>query len=175
MKDMRLCFAKFAICKTSDNWLLLYIMVKQIGKKVGVLMLRWFLVLLCLLGGVMLVNTDLVMAEEMESCTCTDGKIGTRPATSILGQNAESTVGCECGGGEAVSSVLTLVIDILTIGVGILGVVGISIVGIQYLTAAGDESKVKKSKQRMFEIVIGVAMYAVMYALLKWALPSFTP
>ena len=69
--------------------------------------------------------------------------------------------------------ILNLVVDIMTIGVGILGVVSISIVGIQYLTAGDSEEKVRTAKRRLFEIVIGLAAYAVIYALLKWLLPNF--
>ena len=61
----------------------------------------------------------------------------------------------------------------MTIGIGILGVIGISVVGIQYLTAGGSEEKTRKAKQRMLEIVIGLAVYAVMYAVLSWLLPNF--
>lgn len=90
--------------------------------------------------------------------------------TAILGEN-----GCSCdnGKGDSIIAILTLVVDIMTIGVGILGVIGIVWTGIQYLTAAGDEAKVRKSKQRMLEIVIGLAVYVVIYALLKWLLPGF--
>ena len=65
------------------------------------------------------------------------------------------------------------VANVLTAGVGILGVIGISIVGVQYLTAGGNEEKTRKAKRRLFEIIIGLAVYAVIYALLQFLLPSF--
>ncbi|MBR2998636.1 hypothetical protein IKF34_02610 [Candidatus Saccharibacteria bacterium] len=89
--------------------------------------------------------------------------------TSILGEN-----GCSCKSGETaengegVKRVLNLVVEIMSIGVGILGVVGITIVGIQYLTAGGSEEKTRKAKRRLVEILIGLALYAVMAALLTW-------
>lgn len=89
---------------------------------------------------------------------------------------ASILVGCdkaEQGGGEGVKCIINLVVDIMTVGVGILSVIGITVVGIQYLTSAGSEEKARKAKRRLFEIVIGVALYAVAYALLKWLLPSF--
>ena len=61
----------------------------------------------------------------------------------------------------------------MTIGVGILGVVGISVVGIQYLTSGDSEEKTRKAKPRLFEIIIGLVAYALIYALLKWLLPNF--
>ena len=74
----------------------------------------------------------------------------------------------ECG----VFMVLNLVIDILTYGVGILAVIGISITGIIYLTAKGNEQQVEKAKKRIFEIVIGLAVYAVLYSGLNFLLPG---
>lgn len=69
--------------------------------------------------------------------------------------------------------ILNLVVDIMTVGIGVLGVIGITVVGIQYLTAGGSEEKVRKSKRRMFEIIIGLVAYVVLYAALRWLLPSF--
>jgi len=114
--------------------------------------------------------------DNTESCTCTkpDGTIvqGTKTKTAILGNGTET--GCECGKGEGVISILSFVVNILTIGVAILGMIGITIVGIQYITAGGSEEKTRKAKRRMFEIVLGLAAYVVVYALLSWLIPGFT-
>ena len=56
----------------------------------------------------------------------------------------------------------------MTIGIGVLGVVGILIVGTQYLTAGDSEEKARKAKRRLFEIVIGLIAYAIFYAILNW-------
>lgn len=81
--------------------------------------------------------------------------------------------GDDDGQGSGIKHVLELVVDIMSIGIGILGVVGISIVGTQYLTAGGSEEKTRKAKRRMFEIILGLAAYALIYALLKFLLPGF--
>ena len=91
-------------------------------------------------------------------------KLGKENA-NVLTKCAEDDNGIQCLLGQAV--------DILSIGIGILGVIGILIVGIQYLTAGGNEEKTRKAKRRMFEIVIGLVAYAVIYALLKFLLPGF--
>lgn len=111
---------------------------------------------------------------NIKDCSCPGGGHGTRPNTAIIGNRGDSSTGCECGGGESIMSILKFVVDIMSIGVGILGVIGISITGIQYLTAGGNEEQVRKAKRRMFEIVIGLAAYAVAAALLSWLLPGFT-
>ncbi len=77
------------------------------------------------------------------------------------------------GKGAGIICVLNFVIDILTVGVGALGVIGISVVGIQYLTAGGSEEKTRKAKRRMFEIMIGLAGYAVIYGILHFLLPNY--
>lgn len=112
-------------------------------------------------------------SSDMVTCHCADGKTGKRPATSIIGNGEDDSTGCECDGGEAVSSILSFVVNTMSIGVGILGVIGISITGVQYLTAGDSEEKVRKAKQRMFEIIIGLAAYAIIFALLQWLIPNF--
>ena len=92
------------------------------------------------------------------------------PAPVFAGQcgTVETSI-IECKEGEdGIEHILDLVIEIMSIGVGILGVVGITIVGIQYLTAGGSEEKTRKAKRRLVEILIGLALYAVMAALLTW-------
>lgn len=76
------------------------------------------------------------------------------------------------GKGCGVYTILNLVIDILSMGVGILGVIGVIVVGIQYLTAGGNEQQTTKSKRRMAEIVIGLVAFAVLYAFTQWLLPG---
>lgn len=92
---------------------------------------------------------------------------------AIGAENANILDGCAKESGKnSIVCLLKLGADILSVGVGILGVIGISVSGIQYLTAGGSEEKTRKAKRRLFEIVIGLAAYAVMYFLLAWLLPS---
>lgn len=77
-------------------------------------------------------------------------------------------VDCEAAEDDSIGYLLRDIVNILSIGVGILGVIGITIVGVQYLTAGGDEQKVIKSKRRMLEIVIGLVIYAVFFAIVQW-------
>lgn len=75
-------------------------------------------------------------------------------------------------GADSVCHILNLIIEIMSIGVGILGVVGILIMGIQYLTAGGNEEKTRKAKRRLLELVIGVGIYAVMASVVAWLNPG---
>ena len=97
----------------------------------------------------------------------------------VLATSRDETFGVEtailkdCGNSDdGVVCILALVIDIMSIGIGILGAIGITIVGIQYLTAGGNEEKTRKAKQRMFEIVVGLVAYVLIYAVMKWLMPG---
>ena len=78
---------------------------------------------------------------------------------------------CGSGGQNSIYEVVMTVITIASISTGILAAVGITIVGIQYLTAGGNEEQTKRAKRRMLEIVIGVALYALLAALIAWLVP----
>ncbi|RYC74629.1 hypothetical protein [Candidatus Nanosyncoccus alces] len=113
-------------------------------------------IIAALVLGVSVVASTPVMAEDSKA------------SVSILESCATDN-----GKGSSIFCVLNFVVDIMTIGIGILGVIGITIVGIQYLTAGGSEEKTRKAKRRMFEIVIGLVAYVLIYAALKWLLPTF--
>lgn len=79
---------------------------------------------------------------------------------------------CEGDGSAGISGILNLVLNIMTMGVGILATVGLIISGIQWLTARDNENQVIKAKSRIFNIVIGIALWGVMYMLLAWLTPG---
>ena len=82
-------------------------------------------------------------------------------------------VGDKCddqGGG--ISEILQIVLDIMTVGVSVAAVLGIGISALTYATAGGNDEKVKKSKDRILQIVIGMLLYGAMWALLKWLIPG---
>ena len=76
------------------------------------------------------------------------------------------------GNGCGVYTILNLVIDILSMGVAIAGVIGVTIAGIQYMSAKDSEEKAKKAKRRIFEIVIGLVAYAILFVGVQWLLPG---
>ena len=83
---------------------------------------------------------------------------------------------CDDGHGSAMKATLNLILKVLTYGVGVGGVVGIVISGIQYLTARDNEAQAAKARRRILEVVIGLIVYAVMYVVLEFLLiPSGVP
>ena len=89
----------------------------------------------------------------------------------------------ECGGANTalidceeteggVWHILSLILDLLSMGIGILGVIGISVAGVQFLTSKGNPEQAGKAKTRIFQLVIGLAMYALLFVGLEWLLPG---
>lgn len=91
-----------------------------------------------------------------------DGAIG----TNFFGGLKDDGKGC------GVYMMLNLVIDTLTIGVGIASAIGIVLSGITYLTAGGNEARTVVAKKRIYEIVIGLAVFVVLWAFLNFLLPG---
>ena len=81
--------------------------------------------------------------------------------------------GKKAGGKEGIVCVLKLIVDIMSICIGTLATIGITISGIQYLTAGGNEEQTKKAKRRIFEIVIGLVAYAIGALVFYWLIPNF--
>ena len=137
-------------------------------------MKKILLVITMLMGVLMLAPINTYAADSDQAQT------GTQSQTQNQGKDCVKTaiIGggevCDDGNGSSIIEVLKLVVNIMSVGVGILGVVGITVVGIQYLTAGGSEEKTRVAKKRMLEIVIGLAAYAVSYWILQWLLRGFS-
>ncbi|MBQ6355227.1 hypothetical protein IJJ18_02295 [Candidatus Saccharibacteria bacterium] len=103
------------------------------------------------------------------STTTTDADCANGVKTSILGNGGCYT---DDGKGSGVYEILLIILNILTAGVGVLGVVGLVISGITYITARDNEQQVAKAKQRILQIVIGLAIFAVLYVGLNFLIPG---
>lgn len=73
---------------------------------------------------------------------------------------------------NGVWEILNLVLSISTAGIGVLATIGIIISGIQWLTARDKEDQVVKAKSRLFNIVIGLLTFGIMWLFLQWLLPG---
>lgn len=141
-------------------------------------MKKILLVITMLMGVLMLapINTYATDPDQAQGQTGTQNQTQNQEKddkcvkTAIIGGGEV----CDDGSGSSIIEVLKLVVNIMSVGVGILGVVGITVVGIQYLTAGGSEEKTRVAKKRMLEIVIGLAAYAVSYWILQWLLRGFS-
>jgi hypothetical protein len=79
---------------------------------------------------------------------------------------------CDPGSTTGIVGILNLVLNIMTVGMGILATIGIVISGIQWLTARDKEDQVVKAKSRIFNIVIGLLLWGIMWLVLSWLMPG---
>lgn len=71
-----------------------------------------------------------------------------------------------------IQGLLELVARILVYGLGVAAVIGVVVVGILYLTARDNEAQVTKAKQRLFDVVIGLVAWALLWTVLNWLTPG---
>lgn len=75
-------------------------------------------------------------------------------------------------GNWGIEDILKLVLNVIVYGLGAAAVLGVIIAGIMYMTARDNEAQVAKAKTRLYEIIIGLVAWAVMYAVLNWLIPG---
>jgi hypothetical protein len=88
-----------------------------------------------------------------------------------------SIISCPQAGGSNVQDsgvwgVLILILNIMTAGVGILGVGGIVYGAILYASAGDDSSQVSQAKDIIKNVVIGLLAFMGMYLLLNFLIPG---
>lgn len=106
-----------------------------------------------MMGATLMVPVAPVLADEGPSTSIIKVPSGTSPKDSI-------------------EWLLKLILNILVYGLGAAAILGVIIVGIQYMTARDNEQQATQAKKRLFEIVIGLVAWAVMFAVLNWLIPG---
>ncbi len=91
--------------------------------------------------------------------------------TSIIACDAKNSKG---GGTEdnGVWALLLIVVNIMTAGVGIIAVAGIVYGAILYTTAEDKADQVKKATDIITNVIIGLILFALMYAGLNFIVPG---
>ena len=88
--------------------------------------------------------------------------------TSILNSSL-----CDEGNGEdSIIYILKFIANTITVGIVVLGTIGIIYSGFIIITASSDEGKIKKAKTRILEIVVGFILWALFYMILGLFLPD---
>ncbi|MFZ2835742.1 hypothetical protein D3C85_848350 [compost metagenome] len=98
-------------------------------------------------------------------------------ASADCGGVKTSIVNCNETGGEDVNNsgvlgILKLVINIMTAGVGILAVGGIVYGSILYTSAGASSEQTKKAISIITNVVVGLIVYALMYAITSFLIPG---
>lgn len=85
-----------------------------------------------------------------------------------------SVINCNDGGdpSKSIGEILRMIFTILTYGAGALGVMGVIIVGIMYMTARDSTEQVAKAKKRMLEIAVGLVLFAGFGTIMNWLVPG---
>lgn len=83
-----------------------------------------------------------------------------------------SLIDCPNLGGGTPRHLAMDIVNILSVGIGIVGVIGISLFGIQILTNRNDPARLTNAKKRFFQILLGLGVYLAMWTGLNWLLPG---
>lgn len=73
---------------------------------------------------------------------------------------------------NGVWGILLIAINIMTAGVGVAAVGGLLYAGIIYATASNDQAKVVKAKDTIYNVVLGLVMFALMWSFLQFLVPG---
>ena len=86
--------------------------------------------------------------------------------TAIFGQV------CDNCNGSATMQILSYVVRLMTYGVGILAVIGITVFGIKYLTSRGDQNLALKARRHLFQVLLGLVSYVILVSAASWIFPG---
>jgi len=73
---------------------------------------------------------------------------------------------------EGIFSILAMVVNIFTFGVGIAATGGFIFCGYQYMTSKNEPGVIVKIKTRIMHIVIGILFYAMFWGIINFLLPG---
>lgn len=78
----------------------------------------------------------------------------------------------ETDGEGTVTNIISFIIGVMTIGIAVLGTVGIIWAGVTIMSARDDAAQVQKAKRRILEIVIGLVLWVLAAAIVALFLPK---
>lgn len=67
---------------------------------------------------------------------------------------------------------LAMIIKFLSGAIGLVIVLMIVVVGVQYITSAGDPGRVKEAKTRITNAITGLVLFVLMFAILNFLIPG---
>lgn len=112
------------------------------------------------------------MAAPMAAADCGTGDAAIK--TSIIGGDICKGIDNKSPDAQnnGVWKLLILVLNIMTAGVGVLGVAGIVYGSVLYTTAADKAEQTKKAIGIITNVVIGIIAYGLMYLVLNFLIPG---
>ena len=84
-----------------------------------------------------------------------------------------SIIQVDCStGGNPIWGLLLMAINILTAGIGIVAIGGVIYAAILWTTAEDKNAQIVKSKETIFNVVVGLVAFALLYAFLQFLIPG---
>ena len=74
--------------------------------------------------------------------------------------------------GTAIFELLSIALNIATFGVAAAAIIGIILSGYQYMNARDNAGAVAKAKNRILQVIIGLAIWAIFWGVLQFILPG---
>ena len=123
---------------------------------------------------------ELTQKDRQEACKGHGGiKVEDEPKdpTTEAGVDAcdvkTSIIPVDCStGGNPIWGLLLMAINILTAGIGIVAIGGIIYAAILWTTAEDKNAQIVKSKETIFNVVVGLVAFALLYAFLQFLIPG---
>ena len=81
-------------------------------------------------------------------------------------------ISCSSSDSDALFDILGIGLQIVTYGVGSAAVIGVIIAAYQYITARDNPSQVAAAKNRLLQIIIGLLVWVMIWAILQFLLPG---
>ena len=91
--------------------------------------------------------------------------------TSNVADEIKKAAGCPTAGGtkDELPDLITNILNSIIFASGIVAVIFVVIGGINYITSTGDAGKIEKAKKTILYALIGLAVCALAFAIVNWA------
>ena len=104
--------------------------------------------------------------DQNEECGENEVEVSVEVGGNRCVQNSEDSLE-----NNAIVVYLRYLIQFLTAGVGLVITIMIVVGGLQYITAGENSQKVQAAKQKIFNAVLALVLFILMYALLSYLVP----
>lgn len=92
--------------------------------------------------------------------------------TSLFGDEVDVSADSKHPEKNVFFRLLYTFVNILIYGLGGLAVIGVVVAGIMYITSGDNEQKAVAARKRLIEVVIGLAVWALLYVILRLLVPG---
>jgi len=97
--------------------------------------------------------------------------------TNTEGENGDGFIETECTEGNDYSScgiiqTVYKMINFFSVGVGVIIVLSVILGGVQYITAGNNPQVVSKAKGRVYNAILALVMYLVLFSFIQWLVPG---